>query len=83
MKDESLLILKSDKGNSLVIVDTANYFSFGHSFFKSTQFIQSLDNNEKNFNYLKRLLAKLKANNHISDDEYKIMLPQNYRTPLA
>ena len=83
MKDDSLLILKSDKGNSLVIVDTTTYFSFGHSFFKTDKFVQSLDHNEKNFNLLKRLLSKLKSNKQISDIEYKMMLPQNYRTPIA
>ena len=33
LRKNDTLLLKSDKGNSLVLVDTPNYFSFGHNFF--------------------------------------------------
>ena len=60
LKDESLVLLKSDKGNSLVILDTVKYFTFGHSFFSTESFEHSVNENEKNFNRLKTFLAELK-----------------------
>ena len=62
LKQNHTLLLKSDKGNSLVLVDSPKYFSFGHDFFGSKNFIKSIDNNEQNFGRLKRMLSSLKKN---------------------
>ena len=46
-KERNIVILKSDKGNSLVVLDTEKYFLFGHKFFNGDNFISCKNENEQ------------------------------------
>ena len=83
LKDESLVLLKSDKGTSLVVLDTVKYFTLGHSFFSTESFERSVNENEKNFNRLKTFLAEFKNKKVITVHEYDLMTPSGYRSPIA
>ena len=51
--------MKSDKENSLVVLDTEKYFLFGHQFFNGDNFIRSKNENEQKFNQMHLYLNKL------------------------
>ena len=50
--EQNIVILQSDKGNSLVVLAIQKYFSFGHEFFNSNNFIRCINENETKFNQL-------------------------------
>ena len=74
LKDKSLVLLSSDKGNSLVFLDSVRYYSFGHAFFSSERFCRVLHENEKNDNNLNTVLASLQKDG---------LMPSGFRAPVA
>ena len=57
----SILILKSDKGDSLVIFESYLYLKAGNEFLNPNSFIEvSADDNFKNYNKLYNIILNLK-----------------------
>ena len=82
-KAKSIVILKSDKGNSLVVLDTEKYFLFGHKFFNGDNFISCKNENEQKFNQLHLYLNKLLKEGKIDKQFQKTSEPTTFRTPVA
>ena len=80
-KERNIVILKSDKGNSLVVLDTEKYFLFGHKFFNGDNFISC--KNEQKFNQLHLYLNKLLEEEKIDKQFKKNSEPTTFRTPVA
>jgi hypothetical protein len=82
--DTSISIVKSDKSNSLVVLDRINYLQLGYSFFDNNGFSKiGKDDTVQNYNKLNKILYNLKKQNKISQDEYLQMKPQSMRTACA
>ena len=82
-KEQGLVVTKSDKGNSLVVLDESIYYTKGYQFFNDQNFEKSINDNEKEFNSLKRFLLRMKKAGSIDSTFYKSVLPKNFRTPIA
>ena len=82
--EENLVITKTDKGNSIVILDKPKYKIDGGIFLNSKIFKKvNKNNNEIKYKSLCSFLLKLKKKNEIDDKSYKILYPKNFRTPVA
>jgi hypothetical protein len=82
-KDNNIVILKSDKGNSLVVQDIDKYFLYGHEFFGGDDFIRSGNDNEVKFNQLDLYLQKLFKAKKIDENFLNNSKPKTFRTPVA
>src|SRR5208283_5487411 len=77
LADESIVVVKSDKGNSLVLLDKEVYIKKGMDFLSSENFqAVSSDDNEKLFNSLKYYLAKFKKSRGISEEVHDRIMPK-------
>ena len=48
---DRVVVTKSDKGNSIVVLDDSTYYTKGYQFFNDQNFFKSLNDNEKNTHY--------------------------------
>ena len=83
-KDNSIVLLKSDKGNSLVVADKEKYIRYGENFLKSKEFLEVVtDRNQTKYKKLCTFLLSLKKKNKIQEKLYNIIYPKTSRTPIA
>ena len=82
-KKQGLVVTKSDKGNSVVVLDDSTYYTKGYQFLNNQNFLKSFNDNEKEFKSLKNYLLELKNSGSIDETFYKLVTPENFRTPIA
>ena len=80
---EGVVVTKSNKGNSIVVLDDSVYYTKGYQFFNDQNFLKSLNNNEKEYKLLKHFLLDLKNSGSLDETFYKLVTPENFRTPIA
>ena len=82
---ETCAILKPDKGNGVVIIDTADYHnSISELFSDKTKFKKlNEDPTHTRLNTLHSYLCKLREREEITDDEFKAMRPENAKIARA
>ena len=84
LKEQNIVCVKSDKGNSLVIMDKQQYIKTGEDFLNNIQFTtQNTDNNKNKYTKLCSFLLNLKKKDEMDDKVYKLVYPKTFRTPAA
>ena len=81
-KKEGVVVTKSDKGNSIVVLDDLTYYTKGYQFFNDRIFLRSLNDNEKEYKLLKNFLLDLKNSGSIDETFYKLVTPENLQLQL-
>ena len=59
------------------------YYTKGYHFLNDQNFLKSFNDKEKEYKLLKNFLLELKNSGSINETFYKLVTPENFRTPIA
>ena len=80
---KTVVVTKSDKGNSIVVLDDSTYYTKKYQFINDKNILKSLNDNDKEYKLFKTFLLDLKHFGSIDETFYKLVTPENFRTPIA
>ena len=81
-KDQNRVVIKSDKGNCIVVLGKSIYYKIWYQYFSDQNFTKSINDNENK--YKTKVSSKIKKNSGSIDETfYKSVSPYNFRTLIA